>query len=114
MRDFTITRNEGELYEVKVVDTHGKKYKNWFEFAHECSEWIYYIWENEDNKVNEEELLHKAILNCKELDSKNFNLRLKMYLYDEVKLKGNKDDIEIVKTLDSLDKFVDFFKSLKL
>ena len=74
MRDFKITRNEGELYEVKVVDSHGKKYKNWFEFAYECSEWIYYIWENEDNKVNEHELLHKAILNCKELD-KNLNVR---------------------------------------
>ena len=75
MRDFKITRDEDKLYEVKVVDSNGKKYKNWFEFAHECSEWIYYIWENEENKVNEEELLSRAILNCKELDSKNPNLR---------------------------------------
>ena len=74
-RDFKITRDEDKLYEVKVVDSNGKKYKNWFEFAHECSEWIYYIWENEENKVNEEELLSRAILNCKELDSKNPNLR---------------------------------------
>ena len=74
-RDFKITKDEDQLYEVKVVDSNGKKYKNWFEFAHECSEWIYYIWENEENKVNEEELLSRAILNCKELDSKNPNLR---------------------------------------
>ena len=72
MRDFSITRNEGELYEVKVVDSYGKKYKNWFEFAHECSEWIYYIWEKEDwfNSVNSQELLGKAIAECIELDKK--------------------------------------------
>ena len=72
MRDFSITRNEGELYEVKVVDSYGKKYKNWFEFAHECSEWIYYIWEKEDwfDSVNSQELLGKAIAECIELDKK--------------------------------------------
>ena len=72
MRDFSITRNAGELYEVKVVDSYGKKYKNWFEFAHECSEWIYYIWEKEDwfNSVNSQELLGKAIAECIELDKK--------------------------------------------
>ena len=72
MRDFSITRNEGELYEVKVVDSYGKKYKNGFEFAHECSEWIYYIWEKEDwfNSVNSQELLSKAIAECIELDKK--------------------------------------------
>ena len=72
MRDFKITRNEGELYEVKVVDSYGKKYKNWFEHAHECSEWIYYIWEKEDwfNSQNSQDLLHKAILDCKKIDKK--------------------------------------------
>jgi len=70
MRDFKITRNEGELYEVKVVDSHGKKYKNWFEFAHECSEWIYYIWEKEEwfNSTSSQELIHKAIQDCKKID----------------------------------------------
>ena len=76
MRDFKITRKEGELYEVKVVDSYGKKYKNWFEHAHECSEWIYYIWEKEDwfNNQNSQDLLHKAILDCKQID-KNLNIR---------------------------------------
>ena len=70
MRDFSITRNEGELYEVKVVDSYGKKYKNWFEFAHECSEWIYYIWEKEDwfNSVKSQELLGEAIAECIQID----------------------------------------------
>ena len=35
MRDFKITRNEGELYEVKVVDSYGKKYKNWLKNAND-------------------------------------------------------------------------------
>jgi len=71
-RNFKITRNKGELYEVKVVDSYGKKYKNWFEYAHECSEWIYYIWDNEEwfNSVDSQELLANAIKECKEIDEK--------------------------------------------
>ena len=77
MRNFTITRNEGEWYHVKVTDSYGKEYDNYFEHAYEANDWIYYIWENEEwfNNVNSEELLHNAIMNCKELDSKNPNLR---------------------------------------
>jgi len=73
MRDYKITRNEGELYEVKVVDSYGKKYKNWFEHAYECSEWIYYIWENEDDfhNVNKDTLLANAIHACKQIDEKS-------------------------------------------
>ena len=76
MRDYKITRNKGELYEVRVVDSYGKKYKNWFEYAYECSEWIYYIWDKEEwfNSVNSQELLANAIKQCKEIDKKN-NIR---------------------------------------
>ena len=77
MRDFKITRKEGEWYNVEVTDSYGRKYQNYFEHAHEANDWIYYVWENEDkfNHVDNDELLSKAILNCKELDSKNPNLR---------------------------------------
>jgi hypothetical protein len=77
MRDFKITRNKGEFYNVEVIDSHGNKYQNYFEHAHEANDWIYYIWENEEwyDKVDGEELLEKAILNCKELDKNNNNLR---------------------------------------
>ena len=77
MRDFSITRKEGEWYNTQVTDSYGKQYQNWFESAHEANDWVYYIWEKEDwfNSVNSQELLRKAILNCKELDSKNLNLR---------------------------------------
>ena len=76
MRDYKITRKEGEWYNTQVTDSYGKKYQNYFESAHECSEWIYYIWEKEDwfNSVNSQELLASAIENCKRLD-KNINVR---------------------------------------
>tara|TARA_Y100000593_G_scaffold90438_1_gene176850 strand:+ start:415 stop:657 length:243 start_codon:yes stop_codon:yes gene_type:complete len=77
MRDFSITRNKGEWYHTKVTDSYGNKYDNYFEYAYEANDWIYYIWDNEEwfDSVNEQELLGKAIQECKEIDSKNNNLR---------------------------------------
>ena len=77
MRDFKITRKKGELYNAEVTDSYGNKYQNYFKHAHEANDWIYYIWENEEwyDKADSEELLEKAILNCKELDKNNNNLR---------------------------------------
>ena len=77
MRDFKITKNEGEWYYTIVTDSYGNKYDNYFEHAHEANNWIYYIWEKEDwfNSADSQELLAKAIQQCKEIDSKNPNLR---------------------------------------
>ena len=77
MRDFKITRNKGEMYNAEVTDSYGNKYQNYFEHAHEANDWIYYIWSKEEwfNSANSQELLHNAILNCKELDKDNNNLR---------------------------------------
>ena len=77
MRDFSITRKEGEWYCVIVTDSYGNKYENFFEHANEANDWIYYIWSKEEwfNSANSQELLHKAIQNCVELDKNNNNLR---------------------------------------
>ena len=77
MRDFKITRKEGEMYNAEVTDSYGNKYQNYFEHAHEANDWIYYIWENEEwyDKADSEELLSNAIKNCVELDKNNNNLR---------------------------------------
>ena len=77
MRDYTITKKLGELHNCEVTDSNGKMYQNYFHTEQECINWIYYIWENDSKSVsvNEHELLHKAILNCKEIDKKNNNLR---------------------------------------
>ena len=76
MRDYSITRKKGEWYNAKVIDSYGNKYQNYFETASEANDWIYYIWEKEEwfNSVNSQELLYKAIENCKRLD-KNINVR---------------------------------------
>ena len=72
MRNYKITRNKGELYNVQVTDSYGNKYQNYFETTHKANEWIYYIWDNEDwfNNVNSQELLANAIKQCKEIDEK--------------------------------------------
>ena len=76
MRDFSITKKEGEWYDARVVDSYGNKYQNYFEHAHEANDWIYYIWEKEDwfNSANSQELLANAIQNCREIDEK-LNIR---------------------------------------
>ena len=72
MRDFNITRNKGEWYNVEVTDSYGQTYQNYFETAHEANEWIYYIWDNEEwfNSVDSQELLANAIKECREIDEK--------------------------------------------
>jgi len=76
MRDYSITRKKGEWYNAKVTDSYGNKYQNYFETASEANDWVYYIWEKEEwfNSVDSQELLAKAIENCKRLD-KNINVR---------------------------------------
>ena len=73
MRDFSITRKKNEWYDARVTDSYGNKYQNYFEHAYEANDWIYYIWDKEEwfNSTNSQELLAKAIENCKELDKKN-------------------------------------------
>ena len=73
MRGYSITRKEGEWYNAKVTDSHGNKYQNYFEHAHEANDWIYFIWEQEDwfNSVDSEELLANAIHDCKQMDEES-------------------------------------------
>ena len=76
MRDFKITKEEGEWYYTIVTDSYGNKYQSWYETPEEASDWVYYVWEKEDwfNSVNSQELLYKAIENCKRIDNK-LNIR---------------------------------------
>ena len=69
-RNFSITRKEGEMYDVRVVDSYGKKYQNYFECASDANDWIYYVWEKEDwfNSANSQELLNNAIAQCVKID----------------------------------------------
>ena len=73
MRNYSITRNEGEWYHAKVTDSYGNKYDNYFEHAYEANNWIYYVWDKEEwfNSVNSQDLLAKAIKECHEIDKKS-------------------------------------------
>ena len=76
MRDYSITRKKGEWYNTQVTDSYGNNYQNYFESASEANEWIYFVWSKEDwfNSVDSQELLYRAIQDCKEIDSK-LNIR---------------------------------------
>ena len=73
MRNYKITRNEGEWYNAEVTDSYGNEYQNYFETADQANEWIYYVWSKEKwfNSVNSQELLYNAIENCKRIDEKS-------------------------------------------
>ena len=71
MRDYSITRKEGEWYNAKVTDSFGSEFQNYFEHAYEANDWIYYIWENEKPPLTHEEemdMLANAIWGCTKLD----------------------------------------------
>jgi len=71
MRDYSITRKEGEWYNAKVTDSFGVDHQNWFESSYESYDWIYHIWANELPPLTPEEqeyLLANAIHDCKQID----------------------------------------------
>ena len=71
MRDYSITRKEGEWYNAEVTDRFGSKFQNYFETELECEEWIYYIFDNEKEPLTQEEQMESlanAIWGCTKLD----------------------------------------------
>jgi hypothetical protein len=76
-RDYEISRKAGDnMYTVKTITSNGKVITNYFATEQECINNVYFIWENEKFfQLDSDKLLSKAILECKEIDSKNPNLR---------------------------------------
>ena len=79
MRKINISKYEGNThYSIHVVDSFGQEHHLGFFKSYiidDIEKQAQEIWSNETKNVNEHELLHKAILNCKELDKNNNNLR---------------------------------------
>ena len=75
MRDYNIKKHEGNThYSVNVTDSYGRKTGSFFVTLDECYEYVYEVWENEVPKTEkelQEELLHRAIANCIDIDIKN-------------------------------------------
>ena len=76
-RNYEISRKAGDnMYTVKTTTSNGKVVTNYFATEQECINNVYFIWENEKFfQLDSDELLSKAILECKEIDSENPNLR---------------------------------------
>ena len=80
MRDYKISKKAGDkMWTCKITNSYGETHTNYFETTRQCDEHILYTWENEVNPAFLEHasdaLLANAIKECKEIDSKNPNLR---------------------------------------
>ena len=74
MRKYNITP-DGEFFKVEVSDEYGYNTTVFEKNVIQASLFIMKWWENTEERKKTNDLLAKAILNCKEIDSKNSNLR---------------------------------------
>ena len=72
MRDYSITKKEGEWWKCEVTDKYGNTHHNYFETSDECMGHIIHTWENEEyaHSYDSSLGLALAIKQCKELDKK--------------------------------------------
>ena len=66
-RNYNISKRN-LLWTCEVTDSYGNISVNYFETKEDCIKQVYYIWENEDNKVDSDELLSNAIAECVRMD----------------------------------------------
>ena len=82
-RNYTISKKDGELFNVELTDSYGEVYQNYFHTIEEASAWICQIWEDEEILQQDSmKLLEDAIYGCTKLDEE---LGL---------LKGNRDNLD--------------------
>ena len=82
-RNYSISKKDGELFNVELTDSYGETYQNYFHTIEEASAWICQIWEDEEIlQQNSMKLLEDAIYGCTKLDEE---LGL---------LKGNRDNLD--------------------
>ena len=61
-------KQNAKMWTCEVTDSYGITHVNYFETELEASKWTYYMWENEDNKVDSDDLMSKAIAECIKMD----------------------------------------------
>ena len=67
-RNVEISKSNGTMWKCKVTDSYGITHVNYWETQEQASRWTYYIWENEDNKVDKDDLMSNAIAECVQMD----------------------------------------------
>ena len=73
-KEYKITR-ESDWFKVEVFDENGFNTTVYEKSVKQASLFIINWWENTEQRKRTNDLMSKAILNCKEIDSKNPNLR---------------------------------------
>ena len=73
-RNYEITP-DGEFFRVEVSDEYGYNTTVFEKNVIQASLFVLHWWENADKRKETNDKLAKAILQCKEIDSKNPNLR---------------------------------------
>ena len=73
-RNYKITP-DGEWFKVKVSDEYGFNTTVYERSLLDASKYVIDWWENAEERKTTNDLMNKAILECKEIDSKNPNLR---------------------------------------
>ena len=67
-RNVKISKSNGTMWKCEVTDSYGITHVNYWETQEQASRWTYYIWENEDNKVDKDDLMSEAIAECVQMD----------------------------------------------
>ena len=70
-RNYEISKKANTtMWTCKVTNSYGETHTNYFETAKQCSEHVYYTWENEVdvNKFVKDDLMSKAIAECIQMD----------------------------------------------
>ena len=73
-KEYKITR-ESDWFKVEVFDENGFNTTVYEKSVKQASLFIINWWENTEQRKRTNDLMSRAILNCKEIDSKNPNLR---------------------------------------
>ena len=61
-------KQNAKMWTCEVTDSYGITHVNYFETEGDASRWVYYIWENEDIKVDKDDLMSNAIAECVKMD----------------------------------------------
>ena len=70
MREYKITKDSDYFFKVEVTDEYGCSTTVYEKNVLDASKFIYNYWKNAEQRKQANDLMHKAILNCIELDKK--------------------------------------------
>ena len=70
-RKYNITKDSDDFFKVEVSDEYGFNTTVYERNILDASKYVINWWENADKRKKASDLMHKAILNCMELDEKS-------------------------------------------